>query len=138
MCLGLSAIWLVSPSRCWPGCGILARVGELFSFPLLRVQQPAKMLANRAVYEIFNGQRQLLAVAAETGAHTRLQLMRKAMPEARVLDVTAAPGSRSFTLIKHAGERITELQGPGVSRPGGSAGPVPPVATPFSTTRNGG
>lgn len=90
-----------------------AGVDSPFDFPALRVQQPAKMLANRAVYEIFNAQQQLLAVATETGAHTRLQRPGKPVPGTRVLAVTTAAGEPLLTLIKHAREWTTDLQGPG-------------------------
>src|SRR5690348_2061577 len=71
------------------------------------------MLANRAVYEIFNAQQQLLAVATETEAHTRLQRLSKLAPGTRVLAVTTPAGEPLLTLIKHAREWITDLQDPG-------------------------
>jgi hypothetical protein len=88
-------------------------VDDPFDFQTLRIQQPRKLLPNRASYEIFNDQRQLLAIATETEAHTRLKLLSKSMPDARVLAVTTAAGAPVLTLIKHAKERVTELQGPG-------------------------
>ncbi len=84
-----------------------------FDFQTLRIQQPGRLLPNRASYEIFNAQRQLLAIATETEAHTRLKLISKSMPDTRVLAVTTAADEPVLTLIKHARERITELQGPG-------------------------
>ena len=84
-----------------------------FDFPALCIQQPGKLLPNRARYEIFNDQRQLLAIASETEAHTRMKLLSKAMPDARVLAVTTAGQEPVLTLIKHKKERITELHGPG-------------------------
>jgi len=74
--------------------------------------QPGKWLPNRASYEIFNEQRQLLAVATETEAHTRLKLLSKSLPDARVLAVATATGEPVLTLIKHQRERITELHDP--------------------------
>ena len=65
-----------------------------FDFQALRILQPGKWLPNRARYEIFNDQRQLLAIATETEAHTRLKLLSKSMPDARVLAVTTAARSR--------------------------------------------
>ncbi len=84
-----------------------------FDFQALRIQQPGKLLPNRASYEIFNEQRQLLAIATETEAHTRLKLLSKSMPDARVLAVTTAAGRPVLTLVKHHKERITELRAPG-------------------------
>ena len=83
-----------------------------FDFPALRIQQPGKWLPNRASYEIFNASRQLLAVATETQAHTRMRLPGKPAPDARVLAVTTSASEPILTLVKHRRERITELHGP--------------------------
>ena len=82
-----------------------------FDFQALRVLQPGKWLPNRARYEIFNDQRQLLAIATETEAHTRLKLLSKSLPDARVLEVATATSEPMLTLVKHKRERITELHG---------------------------
>jgi len=87
-------------------------VDDPFDFQALRILQPGKLLANRASYQIFNEQRQLLAIATETEAHTRLKLLSKSMPDARVLAVTTAAGDPVLTFIKHQRERITELHDP--------------------------
>jgi len=86
-------------------------VDDPFDFQALRILQPGKWLPNRARYEIFNDQRQLLAIATETEAHTRLKLLSKTMPDARVLEVTTAASEPILTLVKHKRERITELHG---------------------------
>jgi uncharacterized protein YxjI len=83
-----------------------------FDFQTLHVQQPRKMLANRASYEIFDPHHQLLAVATETEAHTRLRLISKSLPDTRVLAITTAAREPLLTLIKQASEWSTELQGP--------------------------
>lgn len=83
-----------------------------FNLPTLRIQQPGRLLANHASYEIFDGQRQLLAVATEMERHARLDLLSKSVPDARVLAVATASGEPLLTLIKHATPRITELHGP--------------------------
>lgn len=83
-----------------------------FDFQALRILQPGKWLPNRARYEIFNDQRQLLAIATETEAHARLKLLSKSMPDARVLEVTTAASKPVLTMVKHKRERITELHGP--------------------------
>lgn len=84
----------------------------LFDFRTLRIQQPGTLLPNRASYEIFNGERELLATATETEAHARLSVLAKSMPDARVLAVTTAGGGPILTLIKNGRERVTDLQGP--------------------------
>jgi len=86
-------------------------VDDPFDFQALRILQPGKWLPNRARYEVFNDQRQLLAIATETEAHTRLKLLSKTMPDARVLEVTTAASEPILTLVKHKRERITELHG---------------------------
>jgi hypothetical protein len=97
----------------WPrGCCILTGVDDPFEFEALRVQQPGKLLPNRASYEIFSADRQLLAIATETEAHTRLKLISKSMPDARVIAVTTRAGEPILTLAKHRKERVTELHGP--------------------------
>ena len=83
-----------------------------FDFQALRILQPGKWLPDRARYEIFSDQRQLLAIATETEAHTRLKLLSKSMPDARVLEVTTAASEPVVTLVKYKRERITELHGP--------------------------
>jgi hypothetical protein len=87
-------------------------VDDPFDFRALRIQQPGRWLPNRASYEIFNAQRQLLAIATETEAHTRLKLLSKSMPDARVLAVTTAANEPVLTLVKHHKERVTELHSP--------------------------
>jgi hypothetical protein len=88
-------------------------VDDPFDFRELRILQPGRWLPDRASYEIFNEQRQLLAIATETEAHTRLKLLSKSMPDARVLAVTTAAGGEPvLTLVKHHKERVTELHSP--------------------------
>ncbi len=105
-------------SVCWPGqpsfqrvrCCIFAGVDSPFNSRALRIQQPGKLLPDRANYEIFDDQRRLVAIAAETEAHTRRQVLSKSMPDARVLAITTSGNEPVLTLIKHARERITEVQ----------------------------
>jgi hypothetical protein len=87
-------------------------VDDPFDFQALRILQPGKWLPNRARYEIFNDQRQLLAIAEETEAHARMKLLSKSMPDARVLTVTTAGHEPVLTLVKYKKERITELHDP--------------------------
>lgn len=83
-----------------------------FDFQALRVLQPGKLLANRARYEIFNDQRQLLAIVTETEAHTRLKLLSKSLPDARVLVVITPASEPIATVVKHKRDRVTEIHGP--------------------------
>jgi hypothetical protein len=87
-------------------------VDDPFDFQALRILQPGRWLPNRARYEIFNDQRQLLAIATETESHTRLKLLSKTMPDARVLEVTTAASEPMLTIVRYKRERITELHGP--------------------------
>jgi hypothetical protein len=43
-------------------CCILSGVEDTFDFRALRIQQPGKLLPDRANYEIFNADRQLLTL----------------------------------------------------------------------------
>jgi hypothetical protein len=54
---------------------ILAGVDSPFNSRALRIQQPGKLLPDRANYEIFDDQRRLVAIAAEAEAHTRRQVL---------------------------------------------------------------
>jgi Scramblase len=87
-------------------------VDSPFDCPALRIQQPGKLMPDRASYEIFDDQRRLVAIAAETEAHTRMRVLSKSMPDARVLAITTTGNEPVLTLIKHARERVTELQDP--------------------------
>ena len=87
-------------------------VDDPFDFRALRILQPGRLLPNRASYQIFNEQRQLLAIATEVEGHTWRHLRSKSMPDARVLAVTTAASEPILTLIKHQRERITELHNP--------------------------
>ncbi len=94
-------------------CYILSGVEDPFDFQALRIQQPGKLLPDRANYEIFNADRQLLATATETEGHTRLTLLSKSVPDIRALAVTTAAGEPAGFLIKQSSEWITEFRGPG-------------------------
>ncbi len=93
---------------------------DLFGFQKLRVQQPGKLLPNRASYEIFSDDRELLAAATEAEAHTRFRLLPQGIPDVRILAVTTAGGEPLLTLASNTRSHITELQDPG----GGPAGQI--------------
>lgn len=86
---------------------------DLFGFQTLRIQQPGKLLPSRASYEIFNGDRQLLAKAVEADAHTRLRLIPQGVPDARMLALTTAGGEPVLSLITHTRNHVTEIRDPG-------------------------
>ncbi len=86
---------------------------DLFDFQTLRIQQPGKLLPDRASYEIFGAQRQLLAVATETEAHNRVRLLAKGVPDARVLAVTTPGKEPVLTLVNQTRQHVTDLYGPG-------------------------
>ena len=86
---------------------------NLFGFPSLRIQQPGKLLPTRASYEIFNGDRQLLATAVEAESRSRVKLLPQGVPVTRMLTVTTAGGATALTLTTHTREHLTELAGPG-------------------------
>jgi Scramblase len=88
-------------------------VEDPFDSQKLRIQQPGKLLPDRAKYDIFNADHQLLATVTETEGHTRLKLLGKSMPDTRALAVATAAGEPIGFLIKQSSEWITEFQGPG-------------------------
>ena len=94
-------------------CCILSGVEDPFDFPVLRIQQPGKLLPDRAQYEIFNADRQLLATVTETEGHTRLKLLSKPVPDTRAFAVTTAAGEPAGFLIKRNKEWITDFRGSG-------------------------
>ncbi len=91
---------------------------DTFDFQALRIQQPRKLLPNRANYEIFGDERQLVAMVNEADAHTWLTLLRQAMPDTRVLTVATPAGAPILTFIKQTSEWITELLDPAEKRIG--------------------
>jgi hypothetical protein len=93
-------------------CCMLGGVEDPFDFQALRIQQPGKLLPDRANYEVFNADRQLLATATETEDHTRLKLLGKSVPGTRVFAVTTAAGEPAGLLIKQRSEWITEFRVP--------------------------
>jgi Scramblase len=92
---------------------ILASVEEIFDFQSLRIQQPGKLLADRASYHIFNDQRQLIATATEATGRGRVKLLRDTITDVREFAITTPAGVLVFSLIKQATTWSTEIQGPG-------------------------
>jgi hypothetical protein len=85
---------------------------DLFDFQALWIRQPGKLLANRAKYEIFNAERQLLAMAVASESHARLGLITKAMPNTTALAVTKPAGELVMSLVMRHNAWTTDVHGP--------------------------
>ena len=87
-------------------------VGDPFDFPELAIRQPGKLIPGRASYEIFDGGRRLLAVAAETEGRPKLQTITRMVSDTRTLAVSTAAGEPVLTLIKRDSEWTADLIDP--------------------------
>jgi Scramblase len=87
-------------------------VEDLFDFQQLRVHQPGKLLADRAAYQIFNDQRELIAVATEAEGHGRVKLLRESMIDVRAFTIATPAGTPVLSLVKQATKWNTDVQGP--------------------------
>jgi hypothetical protein len=88
-------------------------VEEIFDFRSLRIKQPGKLLADRATYQIFNDERELIATATEAEAHRRGKLLRDPMRDVREFTLTTPAGVPVLSLVKRASTWSTDVQGPG-------------------------
>ena len=91
-------------------------MNDLFSSPTLRIEQPRKILAKQAHYDIFGTGRTLVAVAEETDVRTHGQVLKAALPVspppgAQILVVRDPEGEPVLVLHKHEGGRLTEVSG---------------------------
>lgn len=86
---------------------------DLFDFQQLRVHQPGKLLADRASYQIFNDQRELIALATEAEGHGRVKLLRESMIDVRAFTITTPAGAPVLSLVKQATLWNTDVHGPG-------------------------
>lgn len=84
-----------------------------FAVRELRIRQPARMLAGRARYDIFDPDKKLLAVAAETEHRSALQAVTAMVPQTRVLEVRAADGESMLTLVKRDRDWLTDVKDAG-------------------------
>jgi hypothetical protein len=75
-------------------------VADHFAFRELRIRQPGKVLPGRAKYEIFDPDKNLLAVAAETESRGVLQTVIGLVPGTRVLAVRTPAGEPVLTLVR--------------------------------------
>jgi hypothetical protein len=87
-------------------------VEDLFDFQALRIQQPGKLLPDRASYQILTDQRELIAVATEAEGHARINLLRESIRDVRSFTITTAAGVPVLSLVKQATTFHTEVRGP--------------------------
>jgi uncharacterized protein YxjI len=92
-------------------------VSELFNSPVLRVEQPRKVLPAQAQYNIFNAESVLVAVAAETHVRTRREALQAARPGSsllgdRTLLVSTADGVPFLVIDKQEHQRLTVVRRP--------------------------
>lgn len=83
-----------------------------FDFQALWVMQPGHLPASRAKYQIFSGDRELVANAADTVRRSWLPDVLKSIPDASVLEVVTAAGTPLLTLIMRNTEWMTECRDP--------------------------
>ena len=75
-------------------------MADHFAFRELRIRQPGKVLPGRATYEIFDTDKNLLAIAAETESRGVLQSVIGMVPGTRVLAVRTPAGEPVLTLVR--------------------------------------
>ena len=85
---------------------------DLFAVKELQIRQPARMLPGRARYDIFDPDKRLLAVAAETEPRSALHVMADLVPRTRVLAVRSAADEPLLTLVKRDAEWLTDVKDP--------------------------
>lgn len=83
-----------------------------FDFQALWVMQPGHLPASRAKYQIFSGDRELLANAADTVRRSRLPDSLKSIRDASVLEIVTATGAPLLTMTMLNTEWRTELRNP--------------------------
>lgn len=85
---------------------------DLFDFQALWVIQPGHLQPDRAKYQIFGPDRQLLAAAAETERRARLSFLSKPVPDSSALEIVTAAGDPLLTMIRQQTEWLTEILDP--------------------------
>jgi hypothetical protein len=83
-----------------------------FDFQALWVIQPGSLPASRAKYQIFSGDRELLANAADTERRGWFPKVGASMPDANVLEIVTADGAPLLTMIMRHTQWATELRDP--------------------------
>jgi len=87
-------------------------VEDLFDFQSLRIQQPGKLLADRASYQIFADGRELIATVTEATGHARIKLLRESIRDVRAFEITTAAGVPVLSLIRQLSTWHTDVAGP--------------------------
>lgn len=85
---------------------------DTFDFQTLWVIQPGHLPANRARYQIFTGDRELLANAADVERRSWMPSVVKAMPYANVLEIVHVGGTPLLTMVMLHSEWTTEFRDP--------------------------
>ena len=85
---------------------------DLFAVKELQIRQPARMLPGRARYDIFDPDKRLLAVVAETEPRSALHVMADLVPRTRVLTVRSAADEPLLTLVKRDADWLTDVKDP--------------------------
>jgi scramblase len=75
-------------------------MADHFAFRELRIRQPGKVLPGRATYEIFDTEKNLLAIATETESRGVLKSVIGIVPGTRVLAVRTPAGEPVLTLVR--------------------------------------
>ena len=83
-----------------------------FAVKELRIRQPARMLPGRARYDIFDANKNLLAIAVETEPRSALQTMASLVHRTRILGVQSASGEPMLTLVKRDDDWMADVSGP--------------------------
>jgi hypothetical protein len=87
-------------------------VQDHFDFRALWVIQPGHVQPDRARYDIFDPDRQLLASASQVERRARFNLFSRSMSDTSVLEVTTPDGDPLLSMIRQQSEWITEIQDP--------------------------
>ena len=91
-------------------------LSDVFGSPVLRVEQPRKVLPAQAQYRIFNADGELVAVATETAVRSRRKALQAArhgaVPGVRALLVSGADGAPLLALDQQEDKRLTLVRRP--------------------------
>lgn len=91
---------------------ILGDMEDPFDSQVLWVIQPGRLPASRARYQIFDGDRELLAEAADTERRGWMPEVTKSMPHSNVHDLVSSSGEHLLTFIMLHSEWTTEFRDP--------------------------
>jgi Scramblase len=83
-----------------------------FAVKELRIRQPARMLPGRARFDIFDSDKQLLAVAVETEHRSAMHTVASLVPRTRVIGVRSPSGEALLTMVKRDEDWIADITDP--------------------------